>query len=168
MTDKSTQILSDEDIRQKIKRISHEILENNYDEKELHLIGIKDKGYSFAIKLRDSLKTITSIKISLSYISLNKAKPTDEAPQFDFEPKDLKGKVVILADDVGNTGRTLCYAMQPLLPFLPKKIEIAVLVDRKHKSFPVSADYVGLSLSTTMKEIVTVEFNGKGDVAYLS
>jgi len=167
MTSKQTQILSEEDIRQKIKRISYEILENNYDEKELHIIGIREKGYTFASKLHDSLRKISSMKISLSSISLNKLKPTDEEIQYDFDPKSLKGKVVLLVDDVGNTGRTLCYALQPLLPFSPRKIEIAVLVDRKHKSFPVCADYVGLSLSTTMKETVLVEFNGKGDAAYL-
>lgn len=168
MTDKVTQILTHDDILQKIKRISYEILENNYDEKELHIIGIKNKGYTFAKKLHESLKKNTSIKIFLRSIILNKKDPTRGELQYDFNPKDLKGKIVLLVDDVGNTGRTLCYAMQPLLAFLPRKIEIAVLVDRKHKSFPVCADYVGLSLSTTIKEVVTVEFNGKGDGAYLS
>ncbi len=168
MPDKITQILTDENIRQKIKRISYEILENNYDEKELHIIGIKEKGFLFAKKLHDSLKEISTIKITLSSISLNKQNPIEGKMEYDFDPKDLKGKVVLLVDDVGNTGRTLCYAMQPLLASLPKKVETAVLVDRKHKSFPINADYVGLSLSTTMKEVVTVEFNGKGDAAYLS
>jgi pyrimidine operon attenuation protein/uracil phosphoribosyltransferase len=168
MTGKKTTILSDEDIRQKIKRISYEILENNYDEKELHLIGIRDKGYMLAQKLHDSLKTISGIRISLNSISLNKLKPVSADMEYDFSPKELGGKTVILIDDVGNTGRTLCYAMQPLLTFLPKKIETAVLVDRTHKLFPVYADYVGLSLSTTMKEVVTVEFSEKGDAAYLS
>ena len=168
MTDKVTQILEHDAIQQKIKRISFEILENNYDEEELYVIGIKNKGYVFAKKLYDSLKTITSVKIFLKSITLNKRNPTDGKLQYDFDPKDLKSKAVLLVDDVGNTGRTLCYAMQPLLTFLPKKIETAVLVDRKHKSFPVCADYVGLSLSTTMKEVVTVEFNGNGDTAYLS
>ncbi|HXH20068.1 MAG TPA: phosphoribosyltransferase family protein [Chitinophagales bacterium] len=168
MSDKSTLILTHDDIQQKIKRISYEILENNYDEKELHLIGIKDKGFTLAKKLHDSLKTISSIKISLNWISLDKKNPNRSELKYDFEPKDISGKVVLLVDDVGNTGRTLCYAMQPLLPCLPKKIETVVLVDRKHKLFPVCADYVGLSLSTTMKELVTVEFNGKGDAVYLS
>ena len=168
MTDKKTLILNQEDIRQKIKRISYEILENNYDEKELHIIGIKDKGFVFAGKLHDSLSEIAPFKFTLSSVSLNKKNPADEELQYDFDPKSLKGKAVLLVDDVGNTGRTLCYAMQPLLGFLPKKIEIAVLIDRQHKLFPVSADYVGLSLSTTMKEMVTVEFDGKGDAAYLS
>ncbi len=168
MSDKSTQILSRSDIQQKIKRIAYEIVENNYEEKELHIIGIRDKGFSLAEKIYSDLKDITSIKVSLNYISINKLKPSGTEPEFDFDPKSLQNKVVILVDDVGNTGRTLCYALQPMLEYAPKKIEIAVLVDRQHKLFPVRADYVGLSLSTTMKELVTVEFNGKGDAAYLS
>ena len=165
----TTQILTNEDIQQKITRIAYEILENNYDEKELRIIGIRDKGFQFAQKIYDSLKTISPIKLSLHFISLNKLKPADEKIEFDFDAKELSNKVVILVDDVGNTGKTLCYAMQPLLSSQPKKIEVAVLVDRQHKLFPVSADYVGLSLSTTMKETVTVEFNnGKGDAAFLS
>lgn len=164
----TTQILTNEDVRQKIKRIAYEILESNYDEKELRIIGIKDKGFQFAEKIYNCLQEITTIKLSLHFISLDKLKPVGSKIEFDFETKELTNKVVILVDDVGNTGKTLCYALQPLLECQPKKIEVAVLVDRQHKLFPVSADYVGLSLSTTMKETVTVEFNGKGDAVYLS
>lgn len=168
MADKGTLILTHADIQQKIKRIAYEILENNYDEKELRIIGIKDKGFLFAQKIYDCLKEITPVKLTLSFITLDKLSPSEKSIGYDFTPAELKGKVIILIDDVGNTGRTLCYAMQPLLAHLPKKIEMAVLVDRQHKLFPVAADYVGLSLSTTMKETVTVEFNGKDDAAYLS
>lgn len=165
----TTQILTNEDIQQKIKRIAYEILENNYDEKELQIIGIRDKGFQFAQKIYDCLKTITPIKLSLHFIALDKLKPIVGEAEFDFDAKELSNKVVILVDDVGNTGKTLCYALQPLLESRPKKIEIAVLVDRQHKLFPVSADYVGLSLATTMKETVTVDFNnGRGDAAFLS
>jgi pyrimidine operon attenuation protein/uracil phosphoribosyltransferase len=58
---------------------------------------------------------------------------------------------------VANTGRTIFYAVQPLLKVLPAKVEVAVLVDRKHKSFPIKADYVGLSLYTTLKDHILVE-----------
>lgn len=164
----TTQILTNEDIQQKIKRIAYEILESNYDEKELHIVGIRDKGFLFAEKILAGLKEISNVKLTLHSISLDKIKPTESKVNFDFESKELANKVVILVDDVGNTGKTLAYALQPLLDSRPKKVEVAVLVDRKHKLFPVSADYVGLSLSTTMKETVTVEFNGKGDAAFLS
>jgi len=81
----------------------------------------------------------------------------------------VNNRVVIVCDDVANTGQTLLYAMKPFLDFAPKKIQIAVLIDRKHKAYPISADYVGLSLSTTMAEHITVEM-GKGieEAVYLS
>ena len=65
---------------------------------------------------------------------------------------DLEGKNIILVDDVANTGRTLFYAFQPLLKIIPGRLEVAVMVDRKHKLFPVSVDYVGISLATTLME----------------
>ena len=71
--------------------------------------------------------------------------------------EQIENKVVIIVDDVANTGRTIYYALKPLLDVLPKKVEVAVLVDRKHKSFPIQADYVGLSLATTLKESIEVK-----------
>ena len=73
--------------------------------------------------------------------------------------EDLNDKTVIVCDDVANTGRILSYAIKPLLSVYPKKIRVMVLVDRKHKKYPVSADFVGLSLATTMQEHITVEFD---------
>jgi pyrimidine operon attenuation protein / uracil phosphoribosyltransferase len=75
----------------------------------------------------------------------------------------VKDKVVILIDDVANTGRTIFYAIRPLLDVLPKKVEVAVLVDRKHKSFPIQPDYVGLSLATTLKENIDVQIRETAD-----
>jgi pyrimidine operon attenuation protein/uracil phosphoribosyltransferase len=76
---------------------------------------------------------------------------------------DFTGKVIIVVDDVANSGRTLLYAMKPFLDFLPKKIQALVLVARSHNSFPVHPDYVGLSIATTLQEHIYVEV-GKGKV----
>jgi pyrimidine operon attenuation protein/uracil phosphoribosyltransferase len=160
-----TLILNDADIRQKVKRMSYEILEDNYDESELIFIGIADNGLNFAQQITDYLKTISKIKVTLATINLDKEKPVSDEIQLDIEGKKLNNKVVILVDDVANSGKTLSYSLRPLLQYLPKKIQVAVLIDRKHKSFPVSPDYVGLSLSTTMKEHISVErANGKESV----
>jgi pyrimidine operon attenuation protein/uracil phosphoribosyltransferase len=70
---------------------------------------------------------------------------------------ELQGKAIIVVDDVANTGRTLFYAIKPLLDILPKKIETAVLVDRKHKAFPIAITYYGLSLATTLQEHIDVK-----------
>ncbi len=162
-----TIILDTDSIQQKVNRIAYQILEENYEQKELHLIGIRDNGYIFAERLADFLRTISKTDIQLHSLSLNKKKPNKDEMKYDFDIKSLNNKVVILVDDVANTGRTLAYAMKPLFDCLPKKIEIAVLVDREHKLFPISSTYVGLSLSTTHKEHVAVVLEGKEQAVYL-
>ena len=69
----------------------------------------------------------------------------------------MKNKVIVIVDDVANTGRTIFYAVKPLLETLPKKVEVAVLIDRTHKSFPIRVDYCGLSLATTLLEDIDVK-----------
>jgi pyrimidine operon attenuation protein/uracil phosphoribosyltransferase len=151
------QILTKTQIRQKIERLAFEILENNFDEKDLILAGINNKGMTFASLLRDALTKITKIPLQLIQIRLNPAKPLQDPVVLDFPIEQLKGRTIIIVDDVANTGRTIFYAVKPLLDIVPSKVEVAVLVDRKHKSFPISVDYVGLSLATTIQENIDVE-----------
>jgi pyrimidine operon attenuation protein/uracil phosphoribosyltransferase len=75
--------------------------------------------------------------------------------------------VVIVIDDVADTGRTAYYALRPLLDVLCKKVEIAVLVDRKHKSFPAQPDYVGMSLATTLQQTIDVRLDCADEGVYL-
>jgi len=162
-------ILSADDIAKKIERISYEILENNDEEQEIILAGIRQKGFVFAQRLESKLRTIGPVSVILTDIQLQKHRPTGSEILMGIDSSTVNNKVVIVCDDVANTGRTLLYAMKPFLDFFPKKIQVAVLVDRKHKTYPVSADYVGLSLSTTMQELITVEIgSGIEDAVYLS
>lgn len=154
-----TLILNKADIEQKIKRLSYEILEDNYDEKELVFIGVKGAGLVFAERLINYINTISKIETKLFHVEVNKENPLSEEVMINTEISNLNNKTLLLVDDVANSGKTLCYALKPLLNALPKKIQIAVLVDRKHKKYPVSADYIGLSLSTTMKEHISVELS---------
>ena len=81
---------------------------------------------------------------------------------------DFNDKTIVLIDDVANSGRTMLYALKPLLLQLPKKIQTLALVERTHKSFPVDVDYVGLSVSTTTDENIVVEVeNGEVMGAWL-
>jgi len=132
-------------------------LENNYKEKTIILAGINNNGTGFAQLLHDELVKISDTKIKLTRIRLNPAKPLSEEIQLELPVKEIKNRVVIIVDDVANSGRTLFYATKPLFDTLPKKIEIAVLVERHHKSFPMKVDYVGLSLATTLKEDIDVK-----------
>lgn len=151
------QVLNDYQIKQKIQRLSYEILENNLDEQEIMLVGINNNGYGFAKLLFESLTAISDKKVILSKIKLNPAQPLDFPIETDLNEADLVNKSIIVIDDVANTGRTIFYAFKVFMNILVKKIEVAVLVDRKHKMFPIKVDYVGLSLATTVQENIKAD-----------
>ena len=149
-------VLEKTKIKQKIRRLAHEIIEQNYKAKEIVLAGINNNGMRFAKQLLKQLRSISEEKISLTQIKLNPADPLSSDIELDLDVKSLSGKTVIIVDDVANTGRTLFYALKPLMNILAIKIQMAVLVDRQHKSFPVKVDFVGLSLATTFQENIYV------------
>jgi pyrimidine operon attenuation protein/uracil phosphoribosyltransferase len=152
-------ILDDRQIRQKIKRLAIEMLEQHFDDRELILAGLNRNGYGFAELLLAELKPILppTLAVTLTRIRLNPANPLEYAPQVELPAESLQGKSIVLVDDVCNTGRTTFYAIQPLLQVLPKSVEVAALVDRKHKAFPIKVDYVGLSLATTLLDDIVVK-----------
>lgn len=165
MNTSSMIVLNNDQIVQKIKRLAIEILEHNYDEKEIVLLGMNNTGYRFAELLESELKKRYDKKLSLKRIRLNPAKPCTDPISIEDGTKELKNKVLIIVDDVANTGRTLFYAFKPIMDFLPKKVEVAVLVNRKHKNFPVKVDYLGLELATTVKEHIHVDIAVDGKFA---
>lgn len=150
-------ILDRSQIQQKIKRLAIEILENNFEEKAIFLLGINNNGTGFAKLLQRELKKITEIPTELYTIRINPAAPLSGPVELNTPIQTLKGKSIILVDDVANTGRTIFYACKPILDIIPKKLEVAVLVDRKHKTFPIYPKYVGLSLATTLKEDIDLQ-----------
>jgi pyrimidine operon attenuation protein/uracil phosphoribosyltransferase len=154
---KKNQILSKELTIKKINRIAYEILERNFEEKELVLAGIAPCGYVLAQMLQEKIKEISKLKVSLIKVSLDKLAPLQSEIKLDCDIKAITQKPVVLVDDVLNTGRTLAYSFKPFLNSEVKNLQIAVIVDRDHKTFPVQADYVGYSLSTTLQEEIKVE-----------
>ena len=158
-------ILNQNQIKQKIRRLSFEILENNYNEKQIILAVINNNGMNFARLLLKELQKISEINFILSHITLDPAEPLSVPIKIDLPNKELRNKAIIIIDDVANTGRTIYFALKPLMEIVPKKIEAAVLVDRTHKSFPIKVDYVGLSLATTLKENIDVQLKGVDEMA---
>jgi len=158
-------ILNHRQIQQKIQRLAIEILENNYEEDELILAGINNRGYRFAQLLQAELEQLNKVPIRMTRIRLNPAAPLEDDIQIEMPVSELSHKAIIIIDDVANTGRTIFYACKPLLEILPKKIEVAVLVDRTHKSFPIRVDYVGLSLATTLKDNIDVQIETQEEQA---
>lgn len=169
MSEKKVKILEQLQIDQKINRIAYQIYEDNCDEKEVIIVGIADRGYVLAELIAKKLKEISDLEVRLAEMKINKENPADGNIEFSLTEKDFKNKVILLIDDVLNSGKTLIYCAKYFLTVPLKKLSTAVLVDRKHRRFPIRADYVGLSLATTMHDHISVEFSTKGKSAvYLS
>ncbi|ELR71265.1 uracil phosphoribosyltransferase/pyrimidine operon attenuation protein [Fulvivirga imtechensis AK7] len=160
-------ILSDAQVRQKIKRIAYEIYENNFQEKDIILAGIQEQGYELARLLLEELQQIASFKTTLIGVRLDKFAPTQSEISLDCDVSVVKNKCIILIDDVMNTGRTMAYSLKPFLNVKVKKIETAVLVNRSHTQFPISIQYTGYELATTIKEHVEVQLENDRKAVYL-
>jgi pyrimidine operon attenuation protein / uracil phosphoribosyltransferase len=150
-------VLEKESIRRKMKRMALEVAERNSDEKELVIAGIAGNGEVVAKCLVNELRQLALFSIGEATIQLNKKDPV--VVTFD-PPVELENKVVIIVDDVANTGKTMMYAFKPLLDIHPRKVQTLVLVERSHKLFPVQTDYAGLSITTTLQEHIAVETDG--------
>ena len=168
MPNSKTLILSNRQIQQRIDRIAYQIYENNYQEKEIIVAGIAKNGYILAERISEKLSEISPIKVKLAQIALNKKEPLSGKVKVNISEKEMKGKVVIVVDDVLESGRTMIYGIDPFLKSSVKRLTTVVLVDRAHHSYPIKADFVGISLATTMQEHIDVELNGgKNDAVYL-
>lgn len=151
-------ILNKSQIETKLKRLSFEVAES-IKNNELIIIGVKENGLIMAKELIILLQQITDINLVLISASLNKSNPTNII--FDTEI-NFNNKDILIVDDVCNTGKTLLYILKPILDYFPTKIEILVLADRLYKQFPVTPNYVGLSIATTLTDYVEVELlNGE-------
>lgn len=150
-------ILNNASAEKKMRRMAYEILENNAGEEQVILAGIRESGSVVARSIQKMLAEISQLKTEVITIALDKKNPVSISITKEM---DFTGKVIIIIDDVANSGRTLLYALKPFLNYLPKKIQSLVLVERSHNTFPVHPDYVGLSISTTMQEHISVEVDG--------
>lgn len=143
--------------------MAYEIVENNFNEQEIILAGIKENGIIIANILADFLKPIFDGEIRIMPIDIDKKRPIHAVIETENNPIVPDGKVIIITDDVANSGRTLSYALRPFLDSYPAKIQTLVLVERSHKKFPISPDYTGLSIATALSEKIVVETEN-GDI----
>lgn len=153
-------VLTKEVASQKISRLALEVAEQIAGEKiPLIMIGIRETGFFLAEKIAALLKGYIQTDIKIVAANMDKSIPGDI--HFDKEI-DLNNKNILLIDDVCNSGKTLLYALKPLLDFYPKRILVLVLVERMHKLFPIQPDFVGLSLATTDDDYIRVKLE-KGE-----
>jgi pyrimidine operon attenuation protein / uracil phosphoribosyltransferase len=166
MTKENNIILDTIQIDQKIKRIAYQIYESNSDEKEVVIAGITGNGYIFAEKLVKVLSEISELKLTICLVNINKKNSLDIVTTTLAED-DYKNKSLVLVDDVLSSGNTLIYGVKHFLEVPLKRFKTAVLVNRNHKKYPVKADFKGVSLSTSIKEHVQIDFLEDESVAYL-
>lgn len=157
-----------------INRIAHEIMEKNSDLHDLVLIGIKKGGSLLKDRIKNAIKKMEGVDITSGDIDITmyrddifKISPKHKIETTDL-PFSLDDKNVVLIDDVLFTGRTVRAAIDAIFDFgRPKRIQLAVLIDRGHRELPIQADFVGKVVPTSRKEIVEVmfkELDGKDGV----
>jgi pyrimidine operon attenuation protein/uracil phosphoribosyltransferase len=161
MSSVQTVVLNATQVNQKIDRLAFQIHENHYNEKEIILAGIVGNGFKLAELLQDRLSNFSDVKVKLVSVRVNKQDPLVINASVELEKADAEDKVVILVDDVLNSGKTLIYGIRHFLQVRLKALRTVALIDRDHKRFPVKADYVGLVLSTTLQEHIRVELEGE-------
>ena len=153
-------VLTKEIAAQKISRLALEVAEHLAGEKSpLIIIGIREIGFDLAKRIAVLISEYITTSIEVVSATIDKTKPGNII--FDKEI-DLNNKNILLIDDVCNSGKTLLYAVKPLLDFYPKRILVLVLVERMHKLFPIQPDFVGLSLATTDDDFIKVKLD-KGE-----
>jgi pyrimidine operon attenuation protein/uracil phosphoribosyltransferase len=159
-------ILEQDRIDKIVKRISFQIHEKNLNNSEVVLIGVLKNGFILSDLIEKELKKISKSKIQLFSIKINKKKPLNPI-ELNCDLSELKNKSIVLIDDVLNSGKTLIHCVKYLLDVPISNFNTAVLIDRNHKKFPIKIDFKGLSLSTTIKENVTVVFEKNNSYAFI-
>jgi pyrimidine operon attenuation protein/uracil phosphoribosyltransferase len=153
--DNKRNILSKEVAEQKLQRLALEVAEQlSGDEAPLILIGIRKSGTVIAEKIGALMKPYIKVPVQVISVSFDKHIPKEIVLT---EEPDFTDKNILLIDDVTNSGKTLLYAIKPLLNFYPRRIQTLVLIERMHKLFPIKPDYVGLSVATTMQDHIHVQ-----------
>jgi pyrimidine operon attenuation protein/uracil phosphoribosyltransferase len=158
-------ILSGDDIRRTIQRLTHQILEKNSKVSELGLIGIQTRGVYLARRIQATIKQIENQEPPLGLLDITlyrddlasgELKPVVKETSIGF---DINDKEIILVDDVLFTGRTIRAALDEIMDFgRPKRVELLVLIDRGHRELPIRADFVGKNIPTSGNEVVEVKF----------
>lgn len=154
-------ILTREKIDKILRRLAFEIAERNAGEKQILLAGIKENGLVIAQKLKQLLTGVFNGQTEVMDIHVDDKRYPRKITLSSI--RNFDDAVVIVVDDVANSGKTMLYALKPFLQDQPRKIQTLALADRTHKTFPVHTDYVGFAIATTLQEHIFVEVEN-GDI----
>jgi pyrimidine operon attenuation protein / uracil phosphoribosyltransferase len=156
------QVLDDAALDRALSRIAHEILERNGGSKDLAIVGLRTRGVTLAQRLKDKIAAIDGAQLPVGTLDITlyrddldmRGAPVIRGTDIPFS---IKGKTVLLVDDVLYTGRTIRAALDALIDLgRPGSIQLAILIDRGHRELPIRPDYIGKNLPTSRRESVAV------------
>lgn len=158
-----TVVMDAQAIQRALTRIAHEIVEKNKGTKDLIIVGIRRRGVPLAERLSKIINDIEGVKVPIGILDITLYR--DDLSHMSYQPliqetqilEDITNKTLVLVDDVLYTGRTIRAALDALIDLgRPKKIQLAVLIDRGHRELPIRADYVGKNVPTATREAIEV------------
>jgi pyrimidine operon attenuation protein / uracil phosphoribosyltransferase len=159
-------IFNEDEIRRAVSRIAHEIVERNSGARDLTLLGLRTRGGPIARRLAARIRDLEGVEVPVAELDVSDyrddlpdraARVSQRGPAAEPLPVEIVDRVVVLVDDVLFTGRTSRAALEAVLDHgRPRRIQLAVLVDRGHRELPIRADYVGKNVPTAMSERIAV------------
>lgn len=162
-------LIDAEKMHRTIRRISHEIIEQNANLEDLIILGVKSNGVPLAHIIKENIKKIENIDVPIYDLDISGYRDDRKVDNFEKLDVNLDNKTVIVVDDVLFTGRTVRASMDAVIDLgRPSKIQLAVLVDRGHRELPIRADFVGKNMPTSTTELVKVNFNDEVGVYILN
>ena len=160
-------ILNSQQINDKIKRIAFQIIEHNFEEESIVMLGISGQGFELAKRLKTILNQESELTVLLEELTVDKKNPYSSEVKLNLTDQDLENKSILLIDDVLNSGKTMMFGLNKILNIPVKRIASVVLVNRAHKRFPIEADFVGTCLATTLQDHIHVSLIANEEIDYL-
>lgn len=163
------QLIDKEKMVRTIRRLTHEIIEQNGDLSHIVLLGVKRKGIPLAAIIKENIKAFEQVDVECYDLDIGGYRDDKSVDNFDKLDINVTSRTVIIVDDVLYTGRTARAAMDAIVDLgRPDKIQLAVLVDRGHRELPIRADYIGKNLPTNSTENIDVVFGEHAGVYILN
>lgn len=162
-------LIDAEKMHRTIRRISHEIIEQNSNLEELVILGVLKNGVPLAKIIKENILKIEAVDVPIYELDISGYRDDLKIESFQKLDVSLNDKTIIIVDDVLYTGRTVRASMDAIIDLgRPSKIQLAVLIDRGHRELPIRADYVGKNMPTSTNELVKVDFTDNVGVYILS
>lgn len=156
-------VMTAADMNRVLARMASQVVENNPDLSDVLLVGIRRRGVPLAERIAARISEMDGVTVATGALDItlyrDDLSTVGERPVVNKTelPADITGKTIILVDDVLYTGRTIRAALDELIDFgRPRRVQLAVLIDRGWRELPIQADYIGKSVTTTEKEIIKV------------